>query len=143
MIRLYASQFFNPDFSTIISDFEMSDEDPHNSNHRREKKSKLFRPHEITDGKLGSKRLSGWLNHSISINLNLCKVRSTFTHNKVCFTERGYKVSVSRFFWCSEVVLMPNFVASLCHITITSLESFDTNFIIESNYWLIQLINST
>ena len=28
----------------------MSDEDPHNSNGRREKKSKLFRPHEITDG---------------------------------------------------------------------------------------------
>ena len=61
--------YFQPDFSTIISDFEMSDEDPHNSNHRREKKSKLFRPHEITDGKLGPTRLSGWLNHSVSINL--------------------------------------------------------------------------
>ena len=32
---------------------------------------------------------------------------------------------------------------ALCHFTITSLRSFDTNFIIESNYWFIQLINST
>ena len=66
MIQLYATHlFFPPDFSKFILDFEMSDEDPHNSNNRREKKSKLFRPHEITDGKFGSKWLSDWLKISI------------------------------------------------------------------------------
>ena len=52
---------FLTDFPKLILDFEMSDEDPHNSNNRREKKSKLFRPHEITDGKFDPKRPSDWL----------------------------------------------------------------------------------
>ena len=69
----------------------MSDEDPHNSNNRRDKKSKLFRPHEITDGKCSTKRdpqLSDWMvDYPISIILKLFLLMlSTFTHDKECLT---------------------------------------------------------
>ena len=106
----------------------MSDEDPHNSNNRRDKKSKLFRPHEITDGKCSTKwdpKVSDWMvDYPISINSKFIFIDAFDVHarqivfNRVDITRISLKFLLK--FGERQGILMS--------FSLTSLESFDTNF---------------